>query len=415
MNKNTKRQTKFFYTVREKHPTYRVDLTELFSNGIVHKGFAIDWHMRSNDAAKPEHIHLNENESVYTSSKPSSNGVIARLLYTFFSFVHDLKAYKIFMQGDYDFVQIRDKVIVVFWLYWAAKKKSVPMYYWLSFPHYEADISRAKEIKKITRYPAKVFYYVRGSFLNFFLYRFVLKKADFIFVQSDQMLKDLASQGVPENKMLPVPMGVNLHSIPSYEIRPGTPQLPEDKKVLLYLGTMIGERRIDFLIEMMPKILASHPDALLLLVGDAPKKDMDFLKSRVKELNIEASVSFTGFVPMEKAWRYVQESYLGLSPFRPTPILNSASPTKLNEYMACSIPVVANHHPDQTKVINESGGGFAVEYNTDAFAQACIELLDKPEMAKKMGIKGRKYAEEVRAYEAITESVFKKYVELLRL
>ncbi len=41
-------------------------------------------------------------------------------------------------------------------------------------------------------------------------------------------------------------------------------------------------------------------------------------------------------------------------------ILRAASPTKLVEYMAMGKAVVANDHPEQKRVIEESGAGYCV-------------------------------------------------------
>ena len=55
--------------------------------------------------------------------------------------------------------------------------------------------------------------------------------------------------------------------------------------------------------------------------------------------------------------------------------------------------MVANEHPDQSKVLGESGAGFAVEYNPRAFADAAIALLKDPQKAEEMGLRGIDYVE----------------------
>jgi glycosyltransferase involved in cell wall biosynthesis len=110
-------------------------------------------------------------------------------------------------------------------------------------------------------------------------------------------------------------------------------------------------------------------------------------------------------LPQEQALRYVLEADVCVSPFYPTPILNSTSPTKLIEYMAMGKAVVANDHPEQRLVIEQSGAGFCVPYQENAFAEATLRLLRQPELARAMGQRGREYAVRHRAYGIIADLV----------
>jgi glycosyltransferase involved in cell wall biosynthesis len=115
---------------------------------------------------------------------------------------------------------------------------------------------------------------------------------------------------------------------------------------------------------------------------------------------------------MEEGWRYVARAAVAVSPFYPIPILRSTSPTKLVEYMAMGKPVVANDHPEQRKVIVESGGGICVAYDEAAFADAVVELLSNPDKASIMGRRGRRYVEEYRSYAVLADQVEQRYLEL---
>jgi glycosyltransferase involved in cell wall biosynthesis len=101
-----------------------------------------------------------------------------------------------------------------------------------------------------------------------------------------------------------------------------------------------------------------------------------------------------------------------VSPFFPSPILNSTSPTKVVEYMLMGRAVVANDHPEQRLVIDQSGGGLCVPYDEAAFAQAIVRLLDSPQLAQEMGERGRRYVIEHRAYHAIADLVEREMLKL---
>jgi glycosyltransferase involved in cell wall biosynthesis len=92
--------------------------------------------------------------------------------------------------------------------------------------------------------------------------------------------------------------------------------------------------------------------------------------------------------------------------------LNSTSPTKLVDYMSMGKAVVANSHPEQQLLIEESGCGYCVPYDEQAFAGAIIKLLHSPEVARAMGERGRRYVFEHRGYGAIADRVER---EMLRV
>ncbi len=108
-------------------------------------------------------------------------------------------------------------------------------------------------------------------------------------------------------------------------------------------------------------------------------------------------------MPREEAFAYVRAADVCLSPIFPSPILDVASPTKLVEYMALAKPVIANDHPEQTQVIDASGGGLHVPWDETQFAEAIITLLTNPALAAEMGRKGRAYVAQHRCYSVIAE------------
>jgi glycosyltransferase involved in cell wall biosynthesis len=181
----------------------------------------------------------------------------------------------------------------------------------------------------------------------------------------------------------------------------------------MYLGTLGRERRIDFLLRTLARVLRDIPETKLYLVGKGEQPgDEEYLQQEAQRLGVSSSVVFTGQLPRQQALQYVQDADVCVSPFYPTPVLNSASPTKLVEYMAMGKAVVANTHPEQKLLIEESGCGYCVPYEEDAFAAAIVKLLRAPELARAMGARGRRYAVEHRSYGVIATGVER---EMLRI
>jgi glycosyltransferase involved in cell wall biosynthesis len=181
----------------------------------------------------------------------------------------------------------------------------------------------------------------------------------------------------------------------------------------VYLGTLGRERRIDFLLRVLVRVRVEIPQIKLYLVGrgESPQ-DEEFLLQEARRLDVLPAVVFTGQLPQQEALRYVQDADVCVSPFYPTPILNSTSPTKLVEYMAMGKAVVANTHPEQQLLIEQSGCGYCVPYEENAFAEAIVRLVRAPQIARAMGERGRRYVIEHRSYSVIATGVER---EMLRI
>jgi glycosyltransferase involved in cell wall biosynthesis len=121
-----------------------------------------------------------------------------------------------------------------------------------------------------------------------------------------------------------------------------------------------------------------------------------------------------GALPQAQALRYAQEADVCASPFYPTPVLRSTSPTKLVEYMALGKAVVANDHPEQRRVLEESAAGYCVPYDERAFADAVISLLAHPDTSRQMGARGRQYVREHRSYPSIAAALESRLLDIAR-
>jgi len=168
------------------------------------------------------------------------------------------------------------------------------------------------------------------------------------------------------------------------------------------------------MLNVFAKVLKKVPDAKLFIIGDGDDpEDKIFLQTEAKKLGIGQSIVFTGFIAMEKAWKYIEKASVCISPYYPTPILLSTSPTKLIEYMSMGKAVVGNEHPEQECIINDSGAGICVPWNERSFSKAVIHILTNPKLAKKMGRNGRLYVEKYRTNQCMADLVENTYLKFL--
>lgn len=402
------RKMQFLFCSADKFPPFRVDVSVLFGREMVGRGHVIDWILQAEEDNPRAYQTEWGGGDAWVGATDNGSSRLNRVRKHVLSILHDFRMLGLARKRKYDVVQVKDKFISALLGILAAKINGAKFVFWLSYPFPEASLYEART--GTARY--KWFYLLRGHFFKLLLYRMIIPASDHVFVQSEQMKRDVMTMGVAEHKLTPVPMGVALENFEVDSIDGSEADL-DGEKTLVYLGTLHKVRRIDFLIRVLSKVHMQMPGVRLYLVGGAENpEDEQKLRDEAMKLGVGDSVIFTGYLPQERALRYVRGATLCLSPFFPTPILNSTSPTKLIEYMALGKAVVANDHPEQRLVINESGGGLCVAYDEDEFAEAITTLLAQPARLQEMGRKGRRYVEAKRSYNKLADVLEKKYFEV---
>lgn len=401
MEVQSKSKLKFLFVSSDKFPPFRVDVSILFGKKIVGRGHTIDWLLQSDETLHNAYQTKWSGCNVLVGPTDNGTTMLSRSKKNLYGIFHDFKMFRVLRKSKYNFILIKNKFVSALMAIVASRVFKVNFIYWLSFPVPEFYLYEFRE----GRARSALIYWLKGHLLKLLLYRIIIPFSDHTVVQSKQMKRDIALQGISEKKMTPVPMGVSLEDIP-FSGYTTEPNKPDKEKIVLYLGTLSKVRKMDFLLRAFGKVLSKEENAKLYLVGggDDPS-DEQALKDEAKRLGIDNAVLITGFLPQQEAWAYVRKADVCISPFYPTPILNSTSPTKLIEYMAIGKAVVANDLPEQHLVISQSNAGLCVPYDEDAFAEAILYLLKHPEEAKQMGIRGREYVEKHRGYEQIADLV----------
>lgn len=383
-------------------PPTRVDVSVLFGEELAGRGHQIDWILQSEADCDRAYVTRWGGGTAWVAPSNSRSSLLARLAKHAAGIWNDARVFRLARGDRYDAIEVKDKFIGGVFAVIAARLYRKRFVYWLSFPFPEFYLGKARD--GLAPYPW--LYRLRGFGFRVMLYRVLLPAADHVFVQSEQMRRDIAAEGIPLDKLTAVPMGIKLDSGMSAPTPTARSRIPAGERCFMYLGTLGRERRIDFVLRTLVRVLRAEPATRLYLVGKGEQPgDEEFLKQEAERLGVSSSVVFAGQLPRQEALRYVQDADVCVSPFYPTPVLNSTSPTKLVEYMAMGKAVVANTHPEQKLLIDQSGCGYCVPYDEDAFADAIVKLLRAPEMARAMGERGRRYAIEHRSYGVIATGV----------
>jgi glycosyltransferase involved in cell wall biosynthesis len=395
------------YLTAEQWPTFRADLIALFGKYLPRLGVSCDLATERDSASADQPVPPWPAGQALLCDVPARRGgqYVAKLWHLA----------RVLAGADarrYDAIQVRDMGLTAWFGLLAARRKGLQFYYWLSYPQSEGQIDRAR-----ARGPRAGLRYwfplLQGSFGRWLLYRVVLPRADHVFVQSAQMLQDVAAQGVPPARMTAVPMGVDLELANAAQLAPASDARLDGRRVIAYLGTLDRVRQIEILFEMLLQVRAEIPDVLLVLAGDTEDAaHRAWLQQQIVRLGVQDQVLWLGWRPSSEAWSYMRRAELGLSPFPRSFLLDSASPTKAIEYMGLGLPVVCNDNPDQQQVIAESGAGLCVPLHSAAFAEAVVRLLRDPQTMRRMGEQGRAYVAARRGYDQLARQVAAVYQSL---
>lgn len=130
-----------------------------------------------------------------------------------------------------------------------------------------------------------------------------LKNMDGVIAPSQRVAALLARYGV-EIPMRVIPTGVDLDAISG----PDKADLREklgiapDAQVIITLGRVAAEKKIDRILRVMPELLIEFPKLVFVIAGDGP--DVDVLKEQVERLTLEDHVIFTGNIPHDQVASY---------------------------------------------------------------------------------------------------------------
>ncbi len=170
---------------------------------------------------------------------------------------------------------------------------------------------------------------------------------------------------------------------------------PDNATVITFFGFLHPVKGIETLLPAFKQVLATQPQARLLLVGgveslalrgEDAKQYWQRLLALVGELGLSQLVYMTGYVNTETASHYLAGADIGVLPFNHGLTLKSGS---LLTLLAHGLPVVATQHitslPDGHPV------RLVLPRNINALAAELLELLKNPDERTRLGEASRTF------------------------
>lgn len=404
------RRLRILFVPREPFPTDRVRINVLFGRELAARGHRVDLVAQAASADAPPGPRDWPAGTLWLGPTDGRDGLWPRVRKRWLAFAHDLRLLGRVRPAEYDALVVSDKFLYAGIAAVIARRRGVPFVYWLTFPYPELDLHGART--GTARYPALARWLGRTT--DWLLHRVVLPRADHVLVQSERMGRDLVARGADPRRLTPVPTGF---APADFAVPAERAAGPRDAPVTLaYLGTLSADRELGVLVDALALLRARGRDVRLLLVGDAHRpRDREALERHARAAGVAGAVEITGFLPQPAALARVAAADVALSPIVRTPLFDVGSPTKLVEYLALALPVVANDHPEQRAMLAACRAGVCVPWHARHFARAVEWLLRRSARERRaMGERGREYVHESRTYARIALDVERALLRVAR-
>jgi PEP-CTERM/exosortase A-associated glycosyltransferase len=249
---------------------------------------------------------------------------------------------------------------------WVARRRGLPLVYEIRAFWEDAAVGNGTGREGSARYHA-----TRA------LENLAVARADAVAVICDGLRRDLLARGVPADKVMVSPNGVDLRLF-------GTPA-PRDEalaaelglpgaEVIGFIGSFYDYEGLDDLIAAMPALVADRPLVRLLLVGGGPTEQA--LRAQAAASPVADAIRFVGRVPHDRVERYYGLVDILAYPRKAMRLTELVTPLKPLEAMAQGRLVAASDVGGHRELIRdgETGTLFAPD-DSAAIARALGGLL----------------------------------------
>ncbi len=197
----------------------------------------------------------------------------------------------------------------------------------------------------------------------------------------------------------------------------------EQGRVVLYFGFLRPGKGLETLLKAWKKVARATEDAVLVVAGGSPTKSRRYafgtrtevtypnrLKTLARDLGVESSVVFTGYVPREQVPRLLASSEIIVLPYD-----RGWSPSgPLHKALSSGRPIIASSVPGFTNLLEHGNNALLTQPgDAEAFADSIALLLNNRTFAEELGIRARSFAKTILSWGPIAEKTLNVYADCL--
>jgi len=218
---------------------------------------------------------------------------------------------------------------------------------------------------------------------------FLYKKANMIVALAEGTIKILQKRGIPKEKIIFIPNGVDSHlfETPLSTDKTRDHLQLDGKFIISYIGTHGMAQKLETVL-FSAKNLSARNDIVFIFLGEGSEKKR--LIQLAQELKLENVI----FLPQQERTKiptFIQASNICLVPLRNAELFKHNIPSKIFEIMACSRPIIVGVDGESRElVVNRAKAGiFYKPEDSVALSSAIMKLYNDRKLSSRLGRNGQ--------------------------
>ncbi|GCD09985.1 glycosyltransferase family 4 protein [Clostridium tagluense] len=185
----------------------------------------------------------------------------------------------------------------------------------------------------------------------------------------------------------------------------------QNHKTILYVGRLTPKKGTHIVIDAMNSVMESHPNTALMVIGskwyggNESNDYIELLKRASKEL--KGPVIFTGYLSPTEIPKYysIGDIFVNMSQWK-EPLARVHY-----EAMAAGLPIITTNRGGNAEVMIEGVNGFVMNDYTNprVLERNIVNLLDNSDLALRLGVNGRKLAQEKYNFNRLAKDLLKLF------
>lgn len=226
----------------------------------------------------------------------------------------------------------------------------------------------------------------------------------FVITQSESMLKELETAGVPEKRRRNVKDGVdtdNFCPLPFNEEIAEKYKIDKNRPRVLFMGLLEQYQGADVMFETFKYVSEIMTDIQFIVIGFP---NIEKYKEICKDYGIEGKVKFLGRVDYNILPQYLSLADIAIAP----KIAITEGDGKIYNYMAMGMVTVAFDRSVSREILGDTGL-FAEFGNAKSMAERIIWAVNHPDECKEIGKKARERAVHNLSWDAVGRRIDEVY------
>ena len=214
--------------------------------------------------------------------------------------------------------------------------------------------------------------------------RFCVRNCDAAWNISPRIVEVRREQGLPDERNVLVPVGVDLEKI---SLPDKTGKTPRD---LVLLGALSPSKGVDLVIEAWPRLTARFPDLRLHIIGKTPNNAIEdgvvYAPYEPRLSALGTGVVLHGVMNHDAVLETLPALDISLALYRPTDnnLSRWADPSRVKDYLACGLPVIITDVPEIAKDVAANEAGLVAGYTAGEVEAAVAAMVDDPDRWRAM-------------------------------